>query len=264
MKTFKAVIRDMNFNLNTLIIFDVIIDALLVLLVFYLILMLFSLNEWVALFPSAMFLVVFLYLKTTQSKSPIVEKKYSNLNEKLRTAVDNAGKDNPIVEELQLEVINDMRKVAVSSFINQKRVSFRILLTVVLCFAILILASLNIHFSPFDFVKKPQWTFIMGGAGGGNESLPSNVIIAGLGNGEGDIYGQKSVAKLGKEELNIEIKQVGYEVGDVRDITDAEQNEFEESFPEEVFAESSATYQENIPKEELELVKNYFKKVAGS
>jgi len=264
MKAFKSVIKEMNFNLNTLVIFDALIDAVLVLLVFYLLLMLFSLNEWVALFPSIMFLIVFLYLRTTQNKARIVEKKYASLNEKLRTAVDNIKLENPIIEELQSEVMDDMKQVRVSSFINQKRTSYKILMIVALCFAIIILAAFNIHFNPFDLIKKPQWAFIMGGEGAGNESQLGNIIVAGLGSGNEDIYGGKSVAKLGDEELSIEIKQLGYEVGDVRDVSESEQREFEETFPEEVFAESSATYQENIPKEELELVKNYFKKVAQS
>jgi len=263
MKTFNAVVKDMNLNINAVIIFDAIIDSVVVLLVFYLILMLFSLNEWVALFPAVMFLVVFIYIRTNKSKAPIIEKKYESLNEKLRTAVDNINLENPVVEELQSEVIEDMRKVRVSSFVNQKRISYKILFAVFLCFAIIILASFNIHFNPFDLIKKPQWTIVMGGKGEGNESIPGKVVVAGLGGSEADIYGQKSVAKIGEEELDIEIRQLGYEVGEVRDITDADQKEFEETFPEEVFAESASTYQENIPKEDLELVKNYFKEIAS-
>ena len=261
MKKFMKLIKEMNLNFNTIIFFEVMIDAIVVFLLFYLVLMLFSYQEWLAFFPAAFILFLSLYSRTTRPKAGVIEQKYPQLNEKLRTAIDYRDKENEIVDDLHSEVMADMRQVRVSSFLNKKKTSYKVLLSVLLCFAIVLLAYFNIGFTPMDLIKKADISYIVG-PGGGKGAGEGDMISAGIGEGDEDIYGESSVAGLGDEELNLQITEVGYEVGKVRDITDADRREFEEEFPDEVFAESAATYRDDIPKEDLELVKNYFKNVA--
>jgi len=77
-----------------------------------------------------------------------------------------------------------------------------------------------------------------------------------------DIYGEDSVAKLGDQQIKIKIKPSTFDVN-VKEEGDAEQKTFYESFPSEVYVEKSGAYEESIPKEQQELVKNYFKKISG-
>ena len=76
-----------------------------------------------------------------------------------------------------------------------------------------------------------------------------------------DIYGKKDVAKLGDKELNIRIKPVDFKVN-VREEGESRQQKFETVFPKELAVKETVAYEENIPQEQQELVKNYFKKLA--
>ena len=76
-----------------------------------------------------------------------------------------------------------------------------------------------------------------------------------------DIYGKNDIAKLGDKELNIRLKPVDFKIN-VREEGDAQQQKFETVFPKELIVKETAAYEENIPEEQLELVKNYFKKLA--
>lgn len=76
-----------------------------------------------------------------------------------------------------------------------------------------------------------------------------------------DIYGKEDVAKLGDKELNIRIKPVDFKVN-VKEEGDTQRQNFETTFPQELIVKETVAYEENIPQEQQELVKNYFKKLA--
>ena len=75
------------------------------------------------------------------------------------------------------------------------------------------------------------------------------------------IVGQENVAKLGDKELNIRIKPVDFKIN-VKEEGEANYQKFESTFPNEFSVKETIAYEENIPQEQQELVKNYFKKLA--
>jgi len=87
-----------------------------------------------------------------------------------------------------------------------------------------------------------------------------NFVAAKL-NTSGDIFGKGDVAQLGDKELNIRLKPVDFKVN-VREEGDTQQQKFEATFPSDLAVKETAAYEENIPQEQQELVKNYFKKLA--
>ena len=115
-----------------------------------------------------------------------------------------------------------------------------------------------------------------GGGGGGigkNQTAPQNppsdsgqcintTTPIGEVNERNDIYGDSKLAVLGDQQIDIRIKPVNYEVS-VREEGDVEQKQFDEIFPSQVDIKQSSAYEENIPQEQQELVKNYFNKLAG-
>ena len=123
-----------------------------------------------------------------------------------------------------------------------------------------------------------------GGGGGGigeNQTAPQNppsdsgqcintTTPIGEVNERDDIYGDSKLAVLGDQQIDIRIKPVNYEVS-VREEGDVEQKQFDEIFPSEenctqeqqVDINQSSAYEENIPPEQQELVKNYFNKLTG-
>lgn len=253
MKQFQNVVKEINRTLNELILFENITNTVIVFLVFYLILSVLDFHPLFALVPALIYLGFYSYISFKSSKPIIVESKYAPLKEKLRTAADNVGLENPIEEELEYEVTSEMKNVGLSMFINPKTLSYKIFAVMMLSFLIIFATTLNLKLLEFAKQKVPD-IFEKGPKGVGN-------FVAVKLNTDEDIYGKEDVAKLGDKELNIRIKPVDFKVN-VREQGDVNQQKFEATFPKEFVVRETVAYEENIPQEQQELVKNYFKKLA--
>jgi hypothetical protein len=71
------------------------------------------------------------------------------------------------------------------------------------------------------------------------------------------IYGDSKVGQIGSEEIELVLNQGGFEL-DLMKEGEIQEKNFQGVFPDEVFVASSAVYEENIAKEQYDLVKNYF------
>jgi len=254
MKQFSNVVREINNTLNEIILFENIVNTTLVFLVFYLILAVLDFHPLLAFIPALAYLGFYSYMSSKSSKPLIIEGKYAPLREKLRTAADNIRMDNPIAEELEYEVTTEMRNVGLSMFINPKILSYKIFAVIILSFMIIFAATLDLKLLELARQKVPDIFDTKNLKGVGN-------FVAVKLNTSEDIYGKNDVAKLGDKELNIRIKPVDFKVN-VREEGEATQREFETVFPNELTVKETAAYEENIPQEQQELVKNYFKKLA--
>lgn len=258
MEYFKNRLKDINQVLNDILVFEVILNSILIYLVVYLILMFTDISSLYALVPSLAYLLYATYQQLKKNKLIMVEKRYKFLNEKLRTAADNIHINNPIVKQLQLEVLNDLKKVYASTFMKPKQSSFKIFFAVVLSFVIILLAAHNIEFINIKGALKTPAQFRFGFGGVGNESGGN---VAGVNGGNNNIYGQESIAQAGEEELQLNVPSFGFEITNIRDENKPEE-EFEE-FPSEITklkecVEPPCVLEDNIPVERHELVKNYF------
>ena len=257
MKIFINAIREINRTLNFLFIFETLINAAIFFLVVYLLLSLINLYPILAIIPSLVYFFSRLYVSFRKDKRIVVEKKYEPLREKLRTAADNINRENPVVNELQEEVLLDLKNVSLSSFINTRNISLKIAASIFLSFAIVLLTVFNLYIidiSKFignipDIVKNSNLL-----------KRGTNTPIGEI-NESQDIYGSGKLAALGDKEIAIKIKPVNYEVN-VREEGDAEKKQFDEIFPSDVNVEQSSALEEHIPEEQQELVKNYFNKLA--
>lgn len=256
MKQFSNVSKEISRTLNEIILFENIVNATLVFLIFYLILSIIDFHPLYALIPALIYLAFYSYLSFKSSKPLIVESKYAPLKEKLRTAVDNIGQVNPVVEELEYEVTTEMKNVGLSMFINPKTLSYKIFAAILLSFVIIFVSSVNIKLWELTKQKVPDIFDTKGLKGVGN-------FVATRLNTSDDIYGKEDVAKLGDKELNIRLKPVDFKVN-VKEEGDSQQRKFETVFPQELIVKETIAYEENIPQEQQELVKNYFKKLAES
>ena len=252
MKPFSNVIKEINRTLNQMIFFENVVNTTLVFLVFYLILSIIDFNPLLALIPALAYLGFYSYMSFKSYKPGIVESKYAPLREKLRTAADNIAMSNPIVEELEYEVTSEMRNVGLSMFINPRTLSYKIFAIMLLSFMIIFATTMNLKLLEFARQKVPD--IFEGPKGVGN-------FVAVKLNTSGDIYGKEDVARLGDKELNIRIKPVDFKIN-VREEGESKQQKFETTFPKELAVKETIAYEENIPQEQQELVKNYFKKLA--
>lgn len=252
MKQFQGVVKEVNRTLNEIIFFENIVNTTIVFLVFYLVLNVIDANPLFAFLPALAYLGFYSYMSFSSYKPGIVESKYAPLREKLRTAADNVGMDNPVVDELQYEVTSEMKNVGLSMFINPRTLSYKIFAVMALSFLIIFVSTLNVKFIEFARQKVPD--IFEGPKGVGN-------FIAVKLNTSDDIYGKADVAKLGDSELNIRIKPVDFKIN-VREEGDVQVQKFDSTFPKDLAVKETIAYEENIPQEQQELVRNYFKKLA--
>jgi len=258
MKNFKKLIKEINSTLNELILFHVSINAILLFLSIYLFLALFNLYPIFAALPAIVYFLMAFLKKTKINKMKAVESKYANLNEKLRTAADNIGLENSVVTELKEEVMHDVKKVGISSFLNPKKLSYKIFVCVIMAFTIVFISTFHLSFLDLENLLKELPELMEKNPLGRRGSATSFDDV----NLTDDIYGDKNLAVLGNEEINIKIKPANFKVS-VKEGGKVEEKNFDEIFPGEVFIESSEVFDENVPLEEQELVKTYFKKITG-
>ena len=252
MKQFSQVVKEINRTLNQLTLFENVVNTTIVFLVFYLILSVFDFHTLFAVIPAVAYLGFYSYTSLKSSKPMMVEGKYAPLREKLRTAADNVNMDNPIANELEYEVTSAMKNVELSMFINPRTLSYKIFAVMVLSFMIIFVTTMNLKI--IEFAKHTVPDIFQGPKGVGN-------FVAAKLNTSGDIFGKNNVAQLGDKELNIRLKPVDFKVN-VREEGDTQQQNFEATFPQELAVKETTAYEENIPQEQQELVKSYFKKLA--
>lgn len=264
MKSFKKVINEINSTLNSILLFGVFLNTIIFFLASYIIIILTGFKPRYALYPALGYFIVMACLKFKENKIRKVEVKYKALDEKLRTAADNINLENPVVEDLQKELFHDIRNVEVAYFLDTRKISSRIIAAVVLCFMVLYLTSIDIQ--PIEIQSLVQGISSIGTGSAKNQT--PNVFSGGPGGAgntpsEGEIFGVPSWISLGKREEEINIGASGYEVS-VRDIKEAQKQSFDEQFPDEVFVQGASAYEEKIPREQQEIVKNYFEKLTQS
>ena len=253
MKQFADVVKEINRTLNQMIFFENVVNTTIVFLISYLVLSIIDFQPLYGLVPALLYLGFYSYMSLKTSKPMMVESKYAPLREKLRTAADNLNMSNPIVEELEYEVTSEMKNVGLSMFINPRILSYKILAVMVLSFMIIFATTLNLKLLEFAKYKVPD-IFERGPKGVGN-------FVATKLNTSGDIYGKDDVANLGDKELNIRLKPVDFKIN-VKEEGEFKQQKFETVFPKDLAVKETTAYEENIPQEQQELVKNYFKKLA--
>ena len=219
-----------------------------------------------ALLPAIAFFGVHVWMRIRRNMLNDVEQNFPLLHEKLRTAADHWDADNEIVRELKTDVMKQMRSVESAAFVNERNTAARVTIAVILCFLILFIHSVGLTGIAGKFL--PQANPTIGMLDMGSEDTDNPDYLAGGPGGvsnlevEGDLFGEANVAKLGNEELEFTVSSEGYEI-DIRDVKDVRKREFDEVFPTDVGSTSAETFEENIPKEQQEIVNNYFKSLTN-
>lgn len=263
-ENFPKIKKEIKSSIGSLLVFDTIIDSLAIFAALYLIFMLLTINSLYAAPISAAYFVLALYLRLGKNKLVMVEKKYTELDEKLRTAADNIRLKNEIAENLDKEIAQEIKGVELSSFFGSRKNTIKITGMILMCFLIVFLSSLNTGFLDIKLfvedVIKPKPIDDSAGIGVDVQGTPLGTEVFFSPVTSGDIYGESSMAP-GNVTQQLEIDPVGYEMN-IRQEGSSYDEEFEDHFPKEVFAQSAEAHEESIPIEKQELVKRYFKEVA--
>jgi len=186
---------------------------------------------------------------------------YPELDEPLKTAHDNSGVENVVMEDLADSVAKKMDEIEYSSFLDQKRMAGRVMAIIVLALAIISLAVVDFSVvGSVDEVRLPvigamEETGDAAGGGGDAETME----IGEAGNG-GDIYGDPTVASIEGTNLDLTMYTgVGSEFS-IRETGGTGEQGFETSspFPVEPIA-AGAPEPERIS--DADLVGRYFEEL---
>ncbi len=266
MKEFNDILTQLDKTLNGIMFFNEVLTALLVFLLSYVALFLLGVTEWFGAVPAIVYLAISIHIKIRENKLRWVEIKYKKLDEKLRTAADNQSYNNEFVNALKKEIVSEAKNMDLGSFLDVKKTSTKIGGSIVLCFMILLLVSFGIR-TPDLLHKVADYTSDILDTGE-KEGDADNIISGGgpqgvgLAPGDDNIYGYGNIAQLGEEQVEFQLSAEAYEIN-VRDVKEVIPKNFEEgAFPSDVYITTSEAYEENIPREQQQIVSNYFKSLS--
>lgn len=193
----------------------------------------------------------------------LMEEKYPVLKERMRTAYDNRDTDNIIVRDLIGGVIIDSKPVKSSVFLNRRKLTKDVLVTV---FAVAVLAYVALTgyqptFSPTDFNDVIE-NLPFSGSDSDLVSVEENGGTSADQQNNSDLFGEPAVIVVEGKDVDLKIPP-----GAGQGFTSQEEgNQSNESFvqsdiysPEAV---ASQSYYENLPEGYKSVIQSYFEQLA--
>ncbi|MBU0615211.1 MAG: hypothetical protein KJ601_03900 [Nanoarchaeota archaeon] len=251
------ILKELNSTIVTEEVFVRFLYAVIIYLSLLLVISLTTVPRYFAIASAMAYFITVLFIEAKKDKIQEVEDSYPNLREEITTARDNIGLENPIVDELKKEIKEKVKYVRSSTFFPVKRVVASLIVIVLLSFALVTVTAHSLQAKRFLQDDLPGMLAFLGQRGqlNGtfNDSYKTNITE--------DIYGNLDVLQLGNQEINIRLMPSSYEVS-VREEGEFKGKTFDKTYITDPTAESGDTFEENIPKEQQDLVKNYFLKLA--
>jgi len=237
---------------------DAALSAILVFALSFFVLIFFRVTPFFGIIPASVIMIIVFAKNLSKSKVAEIEQRYPALNERLRTSRDYMYVDNPIVDELNKEVLHYIKNVDVHSFLNPKSMFFRTVGLSIVLFLITAISATG--FSLFDVSAYVRDSGLL-------DRFNDIVYFFGEDNvtiiNDASIYDDDgSFAKLGDKEMRITVGQ-SYTDIDITKVGDPEKNDFGGGYPGaiDIGADAQSGYSENIPKEHKDIIKKYFETI---
>lgn len=241
MTRIKRLFRALRWEVFKVIILDSILDTVLFFFVSHLTLAFFKVTALVSVFLSAVFFAANVSYRMRHIRLQDVEAKNPGVKEILRTANDNINKTNFVAEALFEDVLTRMKNVSPGNMMQHGKVLTKMSVIFLLGFIMIVMAANNVT---VDMVDLP------GFEGKYVRSAKVAREIFGIELNEStDIYGDSNIAKLGTEEITLQLNPLMNDVN-LNQVKDVEDKEFEEAqFPNEIKAVSDSPSEEKAPEE---------------
>src|SRR3989338_3174607 len=258
-KPISIALREAKQSILQLVLFHSAFDVLVMFLLMVLVCLLLSLPKLYALVPTAVYAIIHTYGNLKDVSFQAIEEKYPNLKEQLITVADNWKEQNEIVEELNQEVLQKMKEIRTSSFLNFGKLSREILVMAVVSFVIIGLAGFNVKFIDLKETVKQIRDFRAVDEYNINNELLQYEESQNL----SEILGDKSIAELGKQQIDLQINPLMSDV-DIGKVSNPAEQQFREVPPRQIQASTDSSFEEEIPKQYQRMVKTYFKEITRS
>ena len=233
------------------------LDMLVVFLVFELVFFLITIPWYYSFVPAGLYGLLHAYRGRKNLTYHYVEEKVPELKEQLITAADNIDKEYEIVESLNKDVLQHMKKTMISYFFSFGKLTRELFLLFVVAFLIIGASAYNVRFlDTYEAVQE-----IKNFKAFKDYEVEESFLEYEEGNPEEDnIYGEKSIAELGDEQLLLELNPIKSDA-DISKMEEPEHRKFRSTIPTEIMASTDASYEESIPKGYQKIVKSYFREI---
>ncbi len=196
-------------------------------------------------------------LKTFEEANPTVK-------EMLRTARDNQDDKNVLTLGLFYDVVKNMKKASSGNLVDSNVLFKKVLAITILTFAVVFVSSLEIYLGnialPTSAINDGVASVFRGNDSAGDRK---NTSLNAIGfNQSQNLYGNDSLAKLGKEELNLKINPGMNQINFNKEKSLEEKSFSKKSYPSEAEAQASDFSGNDVP-EEAELAKEYNLELKG-
>jgi len=236
MAEFRNALKEIHEVQNRVILFNTFLSSLLVFLLCFFVLRLFNFYYWgisVAVFM--IYFAISLQFGISSKNLMDIEKKNPFLAEKLRTAADHSNIVNYVVLKLHENVMNALKDVKISSFIDVRRLTYVV-------FAIIMALGLVMFSASNDLLIYDLEAGIKSISFNGNKDILDGIVPNSL------IEADVSIEELNE---NAEIK-------DIVLVTDKHHEKRDLYLPEDIFELSDKSFEEELPKKKRIYIRKYF------
>lgn len=234
--------------------FDATLTALVVMAVSYLIIYFYRFNFLIAIVVAIGFFIRSFIRKIKQNKIILLENKYPDLKERLRTSYDNQDASNTVVNSLHNDILDMIEKVDVNAYLNPKRLAFKVISICAIMFFVLYISSVG--FDILDLKTRIVHSSFYQKINSAAKDLfdkPGELT-------ERPKLSEPRLLDLGDKDMNVTIDTYNTKL-DISQIEESEKNDFGGHYPDEVKGAAQESYEEDIPEEYKEVIKDYFGKI---
>lgn len=251
----KNMYNELLFTSIALNFFDSFLTFVAVLAIGYLLSYFYRFSIFIPLAAAIIFFARSIFFKIRQNKILFLEKKYPQLKERLRTSYDYQERNNTVINDLHSDILEMIKNVDINAFLNSKVLLAKTGIIFLMLLSVLVMSSYG--FDSYDIKRAIVNTPFFKGASsaisdlfdGMKEEVKNRPLLD-----------KPEIKDSGDRDVNISIDTYNTEL-DINDIDNPEKNDFGGSYPQEIAGEAQQVYEEEIPEEYKDAVKEYFKKI---
>lgn len=234
--------------------FDSLLTGISAFGVSYIFVYFYRLKYYFSIIIAVIFFIISFYKKTKQNKILLLEEKYPDLKERLRTSFDYKSRSNPVIDSLHNDIAKMMQKVDVNAYLNSKKLAIKVLVICLTLSSVLYMASVGMDMLEIK-VRVENTEFYRRAS-----EIAKNIFETRDETTNRPWLKNPRLITLGNKENNASIDTYNTEL-DITDIAQPEKNDYGGHYPEEVKGAAQEIYEEGIPEEYKEVIKEYFKKI---
>ncbi len=261
MPKIKGLFNEVKIELLKVVLINTFLNAIMVFFITYIIVSFFNIKFLFIISIPALITMVFFFVSTIirikRLKLKLMEDANPQVKEMLRTAHDNMDEENIMTVALFSELKKKMKTVSTGNLLESKKIITRIISAVAVVFLIIFVSSLNINIQKID-IPFEKLKFMIPSTGDGVHEEGSLIDI--VFNETEAIYGDASIAKLGNEEIDLNMNPSMSEI-DFNKISETERESLREGgLPQEIGVNPDSFSNQEVL-EEAEQAANYSQRI---